>query len=224
MKKKFIIFDCDGVLVNTEIISNNVIAEFLTTNGYPIGEEECAKLFTGKSVQLINEIILEKIGSSSMQSALSSLHQNILDTITNRSSLEPLMWEVLEYLSEHTIDRCVASNSHSKWITECLELSDQLKFFDTNKIYDVNKVSTPKPAPDLFLLAANSNGHSLEGCLVIEDSATGIKAAKAAGIDVVGFLGSTHARYEWYRNMITDLGVPVVYNTSELLALLHNVC
>lgn len=187
MRKKFIIFDCDGVLVNTEVISNGVIAEFLNANGSPVSEEDCAKLFTGKSEQLVNQIILEKIGSSSIQHALSSLHQNILDTVTNSNSLKPLMSKVLEYLSEHNIDRCVASNSHRKWITDCLRLTNQLKFFNANRIYDVDKVLFPKPAPGLFLLAANSNCYSLEDCLVIEDSATGINAAKAAGIDVVGF-------------------------------------
>lgn len=225
MRKKFIIFDCDGVLVNTEVISNGVIAEFLNANGYPISEEYCAKLFTGKSEQLVNQIILEKIGNSSIQQTdLSSLHQSILDTVTNDNSLKPLMSKVLEYLSEHNIDRCVASNSHRKWIIDCLETTDQLKFFDANKIYDVDKVLMPKPAPDLFLLAANSNSYPLEDCLVIEDSVTGVKAAKAAGIDVVGFLGSTHTKYEWYKDMIIDLKVSVVYNTSELLGLLHNIC
>ena len=224
MKKKFIIFDCDGVLVNTEAITRTVKSDFLTSNGYPTSEEERAKLFTEKSIQLINQIILEKTRGSLAQTDISSLHQNILDTIINSNSLKPLMSLVLEYLSEHNIDRCVASNSHRKWIVNCLEITDQLKFFDAGKIYDVNKVLVPKPAPDLFLLAANSNGYSLEDCLVIEDSATGIQATKAAGIDVVGFLGSAHTEYEWYGNMIVDLRVPMVYNTSELLSLLHNLC
>ena len=150
MKKKFIIFDCDGVLVNTEVISNQVIAEFLHSQGRAITEEECTKLFTGKSEQLINQTITEQVGEELPQALLIFLHQNTLKTITGGSSLKPLMYEVLEYLSKHNIDRCVASNSHHKWITNCLKITDQLKFFDTNKIYDVDRVLTPKPAPDLF--------------------------------------------------------------------------
>ena len=59
--------------------------------------------------------------------------------------------------------------------------------------------------------------------MVIEDSITGMKAAKAAGIDVVGFLGSSHTKYEWYRNMVSDLKVPIVHDTQELIMLLQKI-
>ena len=90
-------------------------------------------------------------------------------------------------------------------------------------MFTSQQVSKGKPAPDLFLFAASQMGFSPGDCIVIEDSAAGIEAAIAAGMHVVGFLGGSHAQYNWYQEKINKYNVPIAKNSNELLLILRNL-
>lgn len=130
------------------------------------------------------------------------------------------MLPVLHAVSEHNIERCVASNSLKKRIIRALELTKQIQFFKKEHIFTSAQVQRSKPAPDLFLFAADQMGYAPKDCLVIEDSVAGIQAACEAGIDAIAFLGGGHAGFEWYKERIKIHNVPIAHNAAEIWTLI----
>lgn len=218
MTEKMIIFDCDGVLVDSEIIANRIDAEMLSELGYAISTEDSIKRFTGMNAATVRDIILQESGIN-LPEDLSDLTQKcILNAFENE--LKPLMYEVLEHC--FFMIKCVASSSPRARVLKSLELTKQDHFFTQESIFTSSQVKRGKPFPDLFLFAAQQMGVAPQNCLVVEDSMAGIKAAQSAGMDVVGFLGGSHAGFEWYRHNIQSLGVPIALNAADLIDQLNH--
>lgn len=215
---KLVIFDCDGVLVDSEIIANRIDAEALTSIGYKITTEESIKRFTGINAKMVRQIILNESGKDIPLEYLSSQQPILLKAF--EMELLPLMKPILEFVEEMKINRCVASSSPRNRVIRCLELTDQLRFFSDQSIFTSQQVLKGKPAPDLFLFAANQMACSPKNCIVIEDSVAGIEAAIAADMEVVCFLGGGHARFEWYLERIEKYNVPIAKNCDALLSIL----
>ena len=93
-------------------------------------------------------------------------------------------------------------------------------YFPAEHVFTRELVARGKPAPDLFLYAADKMGVKPERCIVVEDSGAGIDAAKAAGMDCIAYLGGGHAKYDWYREKILGYGIPVGYTQTEILHML----
>ncbi len=212
---KLLIFDCDGVLVDSEIVANRIEAEALTSIGYSLTIEECIKRFTGISTNGLREIIFKESGLDIPLDFLAN--QQDLISKAFEIELRPLMTEILQMIDEMKIMRCVASSSPLSRVIKSLELTQQISFFNRDSIFTSQLVLKGKPAPDLFLFAAKQMGFSSENCLVIEDSFSGIQAAISAGMQVIGFLGGSHTQYEWYQQKIKSYNIPIAYNTNELL-------
>ncbi|CCB87385.1 putative uncharacterized protein [Parachlamydia acanthamoebae UV-7] len=212
---KLVIFDCDGVLVDSEMIANRIDAEALTAIGYPITAEESIKQFVGMSTKSVCEKILNESGCQISPHFFSEQQTAVLEAF--KIELCSLIEPVLEFLTAQSIMRCVASSSSKERIFRSLEITDQIRFFETKAIFSSQQVSRGKPAPDLFLLAANQMGCAPAECLVIEDSSAGIQAALTAGMDVVGFMGGSHAGYDWYQQKVIPYDIPMVYHQNELL-------
>lgn len=188
MAENLIIFDCDGVLVDTEFVSSRVFSEALSNYGYSISTEECIKRFTGINAEDCRQVIMEESGIKlpedywiQQQPALHKAYE---------TELTALMTPVLELLNILQIPRCVASNSSSSHIFHCLKSTKQFHYFSDHTIFSAHQVAKAKPAPDLFLFAAKQMGFKPENCIVIEDSSTGARAAMAAGMQVMMFLGA----------------------------------
>lgn len=218
---QLVIFDCDGVLVDSEIIANRIIAEALTSIGYKITTEECIKKFTGLNSQNVCQIILNESGMDIPLEYLSSQQQILLKAF--ELELIPLINPILELIEEMKINRCVASSSQKNRVIRCLELTDQFRFFNDQSIFTSQQVLKGKPAPDLFLFTANQMECSPKNCIVIEDSAAGIEAALAADMKVICFLGGGHARFDWYQERIEKYCVPIAKNCNALLSILKNL-
>lgn len=214
--KKLIIFDCDGVLVDSEIIANRVDAEILTHLGYPLTAEDCIKRFTGMNDQSVKQSIFEESGLDLPEDFSEKARLQAFE-----NELTPLMLPVLQAISKHKMERCVASNSLRKRVIRSLELTEQIQFFNQEHIFTAAQVQKGKPAPDLFLYAATQMGYAPKDCLVIEDSIAGIQAAQAADMDVIAFLGGGHTRFEWYKNRINVHNVPIAHNTKEIWELMN---
>ena len=215
MKKKLIIFDCDGVLVDSEYIINCIFSEALTSYGYQISTEESIKRFTGINEHDARQIILNE-STADIPSNYWELQQPKLDK-AYETKLNSLMQPVLEVLDLLQFPRCVASNSSRDHVKNCLKLSQQCNYFTEQTIFTSQQVKKPKPAPDLFLFAAHTMGFQPEDCIVVEDSSTGTQAALAAGMDVLIFLGGSHTRYDWYKNHFVKYNKPIVSSCQELL-------
>ncbi len=132
------------------------------------------------------------------------------------TELTALLHPVLEILDSLGIPRCVASNSPRSHVVDCLEHTAQLKFFNDATIFTSQQVPRAKPAPDLFLFAAKEMGFDPKDCVVVEDSSTGANAAIAAGMQVLMYVGGSHAHFEWYRSKISVHGKPIMTNCDEL--------
>ena len=212
---KLIIFDCDGVLVDSEIIANRIDAAMLTTLGYPISTEESIKRFTGMNAKTVRALVMQESGISLPENLSELTGQLILQAL--EEELLPLMLPVLEAPLFNTLTKCVASSSPRERVLKSLQITGQDHFFKDEHIFTSAQVKNGKPAPDLFLLAAEQMGYHPKDCLVIEDSIAGITAARAANMQVVGFLGGQHAKFEWYKARIQSQMVTVALHPLELL-------
>lgn len=221
MTKKMIIFDCDGVLVDSEFITSRVFAEALEGYGYSISAEECIRKFTGASEEACRQAIREETGITIPKNYW-SIHEPQLRCAYEKE-LTPLMQPVLEILKILKIPRCIASNSPRSHILDCLTYTKQMNYFDETSIFSAQQVANAKPAPDLFLHAAKEMNVKPEDCIVIEDSSAGARAAIAAGMQVFMFLGGTHARASWYRDKLAVHEKPMMSNCNELLDAIQNV-
>ena len=216
MDKKLIIFDCDGVLVDSEFVSCKVFSETLSKYGHHVTVEECIKQYTGINEEDCRQLIMAETGIHMPKDYWES--QETVLRKAFETELTPLLQPVLDALVELGLPRCVASNSSRRHVIHCLETTNQLGYFEDLAIFSSQQVKRAKPAPDLFLHAAKEMGFKPQDCLVIEDSLIGANAAIAAGMKVFMFLGGTHARSDWYREKVAINNKPM-HATSHALAL-----
>jgi HAD superfamily hydrolase (TIGR01509 family) len=185
-----IIFDCDGVLVDSEVISCRAHAETLTRHGYPITPEEVLARFLGVSDREARLTVEAELGHALPGDFESQIKQATLQFYAG--DLKAIAY-VGEAMAAIGLPQCVASSGTPEKIHHgltCAGLYDQL----APHIFSATQVQRGKPAPDLFLFAAERMGAAPERCLVIEDSIPGVTAAVAAGMTVLGFHGGSHCR------------------------------
>lgn len=218
--KQLIIFDCDGVLVDSEYLLNKVFAKALLNYGYQISIEDSIKRFTGVHQHTCREILMEEIQLDIPHDYWEREQANLSKTFS--LELTALLNPLLEMLDELQIPKCVASNSAPHHVLQCLELTQTLKYFNKDAIFTSVQVSKPKPAPDLFLFAAKNMGVQPENCIVVEDSLAGAQAAAAAGMKVMMFLGGSHARFDWYKDQFSLHDVPLLSSCEELSHAIKN--
>ena len=186
-----LIFDCDGVLVDSEVISASVLAQMLTQHGAPIDEATVYRRFLGRSMGVIREVLLAEFGLSVSEELIQAMRIEMHSRF--RAELKPITG-VAEALGSLPHKRCVASSSRPDRLQLTLGLTGLLPLFDPN-VFSATMVANGKPAPDLFLFAARKMGVPPQSCIVIEDSPAGVEAAKRAGMTVFGFTGGAHATH-----------------------------
>jgi HAD superfamily hydrolase (TIGR01509 family) len=211
---ELIIFDCDGVLVDSEPIINRAHAQVLTACGYSITKEALVERFCGMSDSEMLDIIKHEWGRALPGSYAARVGEMIESGF--RQSLAPIDG-VAELLDGLRLPRCVASSSLPEQIRRKLELTGLLTCFGEN-LFSATMVARGKPAPDLFLYAAEQLRAAPTRCLVIEDSPAGIDAAIAAGMTAIGFSGGSHCGPEHAAHRHTRGAKLVIANMRELAA------
>lgn len=188
-----VIFDNDGVLVDSEPISNRVLAGYLTELGHPTTYEESIRDYMGSAMHRIHDLVAERTGKRLPAEFDATFHERVFRAF--RRELEPVpgVAAVLEKLSAEGIPYCVASSGSHERIRVGLGKAGLYERFGEERIFSSEDVGRGKPAPDLFLHAARVMGHRPERCVVVEDSPLGVRAAVAAGMDVYGFTAMTAA-------------------------------
>jgi HAD superfamily hydrolase (TIGR01509 family) len=202
-----IIFDCDGVLVDSEIIAAKVESKLLTDAGYPISTEEMGERFAGMTWKNIL-LAIEKEADIPLSASLLDKSEQLLDA---RLAREVKIIEGVKFaLSRITTPHCICSNSSSKRLDMMLEKVGLKPYFAPH-IFSAKDLGPDrvKPKPDIFLHAAQQFKVSPDKCLVIEDSVHGVHGARAAGMRVVGFTGASHT-YPSHADRLTDAGAETV--------------
>ncbi|WP_275464056.1 HAD family hydrolase [Streptomyces noursei] len=193
MRYDLIIFDNDGVLVDSEPISNEILAGYLTELGHPTTYEESLRDYMGGSVQRIRDIVRERSGRALPGDFEAGFHTLVFDEFRRRLEPVPGVRTVLEKLAGDGVPYCVGSSGSHERIRVALTKTGLFARFGTGRIFSSQDVGRGKPAPDLFLHAAKEMGVEPGRCAVIEDSPLGVRAAVAAGMDVYGFTAMTPA-------------------------------
>ncbi|MER6028483.1 HAD family hydrolase [Streptomyces sp. NPDC001851] len=193
MRYDLVIFDNDGVLVDSEPISNRHLAAYLTELGHPTTYEDSIRDYMGSAMHRIHELVLERTGQRLPDDFDDVFHGRVFAAFERE--LEPVagVEGVLEKLAADGVPYCVASSGSHARIRVGHRTTGLDRWFAEERVFSSEDVGRGKPAPDLFLYAAERMGAAPERCLVIEDSPLGVQAAVAAGMDVFGFTAMTPA-------------------------------
>lgn len=189
LRPDLLIFDCDGVLVDSEPVSLSIMLDVLTEAGIEVTEAEGYQHLLGRSLASNADWLRDEKGLELTAEHRDALRLRIFERF--RAELEPVCG-VRNAIERLKVRRCVASSSLPDRIRLSLSVTGLLDLFEPH-LFSASMVSNGKPAPDLFLHAATQMGVSPKDCVVIEDSPAGISAAKSAGMQVVGFVGGSHA-------------------------------
>jgi HAD superfamily hydrolase (TIGR01509 family) len=208
-----VIFDCDGVLVDSEPIALRLLLETLDEAGLPLDPEEAHARFLGRSLASTREILAQDYGIALTDDALAEMRRRLYAAF--RAELRPIPG-IAEALDALPAPYCVASSSQPERIELSLTVAGLWPCF-RGRAFSATMVSRGKPAPDLFLFAADCLGYAPTTCLVVEDSPAGISAAKAAGMRVVAFTGGSHATTDAHRSAIAALGPEAVIDDIRAL-------
>lgn len=210
---RLVIFDCDGVLVDSEPISVAVLLEILREAGVSIEPDEAYSRFLGRSMATIATSIEAEFGFAFTDTHLEDMRGRLYERF--RRELRPVEG-LTEAVAGLKAPRCVASSSQPERIRLSLGVTGLLDYFEPH-IYSSTMVANGKPAPDLFLHAADAMGALPGNCVVIEDSPAGIEAAKRAGMRVLGFAGGSHAAPAGLRKAFDNLKPDLVFDDMRRL-------
>lgn len=207
-----IFFDCDGVLVDSEIIAARVESQLLTEAGYPISVEEMGERFAGMTWKNIL-LSIEKEADIPLSASLLDKSEKLLDARLERDV--KIIDGVKFALARLTTQRCICSNSSSARLDMMLTKVGLKPYFAPH-IYSAKDLGPDrvKPKPDIFLHGAQQFGVDPSRCLVVEDSTHGVHAARAAGMRVVGFTGASHT-YPSHADRLTDAGAETVISRMQ---------
>jgi HAD superfamily hydrolase (TIGR01509 family) len=183
-----VIFDCDGVLIDSEIIFGRILGERLIAAEFPITMDEAMVLGFGKNRLALTAEVEDRFGRALPDKFFEEFRTHVDLAFERELTAIPGIEELVAALA---VPRCVASNSHLERVRHALSVTRLLPLFDPH-VFSASQVERGKPAPDLFLFAARQFDVPHEHCLVVEDSTVGVEAAVAAGMSVVGFCGGAH--------------------------------
>jgi HAD superfamily hydrolase (TIGR01509 family) len=204
---KHVIFDCDGVLVNSEPLSMRADVMLLKQHGIDISEAEAHNRFVGTTFQAMLDMMTEQFGTL-FPPGLHAVKNTMVEQLyRSELNIVPGVVDVLDALKARGISVSIGSNSPKKRVELAVELVGIANRFE--RIVSYEDVTNGKPAPDIFLRAAKLANAAIDECLVVEDSLTGVTAAVAAGIRTIGFTG-THAHPEHHAKDLKRVGADVV--------------
>jgi HAD superfamily hydrolase (TIGR01509 family) len=195
MLPKLVIFDCDGILVDTENLANRRLAEWLTIAGYPTSFEYCRKNFSGRSMVSVQKEIEEGTGLSLGADFVDRWNAGLPDLFAHGVAPVPFVREFVEAVRTAGIAYCVATSARVSKMHITLGQTGLLPLFE-HAMFSATMVARGKPFPDLFLHAAKTMGFAPADCIVIEDSVAGTQAGVAAGMRVFSYHGDPYSDCE----------------------------
>jgi HAD superfamily hydrolase (TIGR01509 family) len=207
-----LIFDCDGVLVDSEHLACAALAELMTTLGHSMTADEAMLAFAGRSLKdvlaraerLLSRPIPKDVGEQAAVLLMARFRRELQAVAGAKEAIAALPYR-----------RCVASSSVPDRLMLSLDITGLSPLFGNN-VFSAVEVANGKPAPDLFLLAARRLGEEPSSCIVIEDSVLGVEAAGAAGMAAIGFAGASHANQDLAERLAAAGAEPVIHSMANL--------
>ena len=210
---KNIIFDFDGVIVDSEILASNAYAKYFKKLGYFIKEEKFYQYAGKKTVEVIDtlsqkyKIENKEKFAQEIFSIVSEIYSNDLKLVDGAQ----------EYISKSSRNHFIGSNSNKNRILDGLKFVGLDRIFLSDQVYSFDMVKRPKPDPDIYLKVLNDNSLNREESVIIEDSGVGVKAATAAGVRVFGLTAGKHWHSNRDKNELFDNGALNVFSDYESL-------
>ena len=183
-----VIFDCDGVLVDSEVIASRVVADMFLAHVPGLNRDEFVSNLAGVSDAEVVERCRRDFGVRFPDDFLDQIEDAVDDALNQELEAIPGADTLVGNIR---LTKAVASNSRRARVARSLRRANLTDAFG-DRIYSAEQVPLPKPAPDVYLLAADGLGVSPANCLVVEDSTAGVTAARSAGMTVIGFAGASH--------------------------------
>lgn len=190
MTPALVIFDCDGVLVDSETIANRIMAETITASGIPISYQECRERFVGGTLQRVIDTVEEWLGKPLPPDWQASYEARRNAAFHKELEAVPGIAASVEAIRANGTAVCVASSGSVEKMELTLGLTGLRHHFGAH-LFSASMVAHGKPEPDLFLYAAERMGCLPETCVVVEDSLLGVTAAVAAGMRVLAYAAET---------------------------------
>jgi HAD superfamily hydrolase (TIGR01509 family) len=210
-----VIFDCDGVLIDSEVVSARADAKALQTLGIDISAEDLARRFAGVSYAKIDAEIQAEYGITFPEGFRERVRQVVLGMYQTELAVIDGAFAVLSALK---VQKCVASSAAPAKLAMGLIVTRLYELVYPH-VYSAALVAKGKPEPDIFLYAARQFGVSADRCIVVEDSVAGVTAAKAAGMKCMGFTGASHC-YDGHGQRLRDTGADwVTGDLADVLGL-----
>ncbi len=206
---KLVIFDCDGVLVDSEPLINRIEADCFAQIGAPMTAEEAIAQFKGKTVEQVASALESRLGRPLSAEFVYDWAMSTAFGLTQHLHAVPGVQSVIERVRAAGAAVCVASQSPLPRVVLSLHTTGLHRYFGEN-VFTASMVPNPKPAPDLFLHAAQRMGVSPQEAVVIEDSPSGVLAARAAGMRVYAYAADEDA------GALERAGARVFYSMDEL--------
>ena len=214
-----LIFDCDGVLVDSEVIAHDTLRELMAVLGHPMAIDETIREFAGRSLTDTIATAERLLGRPIPTDVGHEFGQRLLDRF--RRHLKPIPG-VRDAILALPYRRCVASSSSPERLHLSLAVTGLAPLFGES-VFSAVQVPNGKPAPDLYLLAARTLGEAPESCIVIEDTMRGVMSARAAGMRVIGFSGAAHATLDLPEQLQHAGAALVLRSMHELPAVVHRL-
>ena len=187
-KPDLVIFDCDGVLVDTEHAANLLLSQLIRDEGLDLSYEECRRRFVGKAMQTVQAEVSALLGRQLPSDWYLMVKQRSIEVLAEGTEAITGVEAQIMAIREAHIPFCVASSGQIEKMHATLGSANLLPLLK-DLLFSADMVAHGKPAPDLFLHAAREMGHVPEVCVVIEDSLPGVQAGVAAGMKVFGYAG-----------------------------------
>ena len=205
---KNIIFDFDGVLVDSEILVAKAFAKYMQKFGIEVNEKEFASLAGKKTVQVI-DILSKKYSIEDQQ----KFFTDIMDIASNIYMKElTTVKGAYDFVSNHKLNIFIGSNSMKERIIDGLQRVKLDKYFQPKQVYSFDLVDKPKPDPDIYLKAIQDNNLIKNQTIIIEDSAVGVMAGAAAGVKVIGLTAGRHWHEKRDEKELLEAGAFIVAN------------
>jgi HAD superfamily hydrolase (TIGR01509 family) len=189
-RTRLVIFDCDGVLVDSEPVANRMLGDVLRELGLDLTQEQIFQKFVGYSMPHCMRVIEDMLGRPPPPDFLRDLQARTFAAFRNELHAMPGIEQTLDTLDAAGVQYCVASSGDHEKMNTTLGITGLLPRF-AGRIFSVTQVAHSKPAPDVYLFAARQLGAEPSACVVVEDTPPGVQAGVAAGMTVFGFCAHT---------------------------------